>query len=74
MFREENPIHYFRNEIYQLNVPMEEPCFIYIRAYIDDEVRFSVLDHATEYPDFNECGVFTVSRNDFFAHMVPLEN
>ena len=73
MFCEANAIHYHRNEIYQMNVPLEEPCFVYIRAYIDDEVKFSVLDHATEYPDFSDCGVFTVLRDDFFAIMVPLE-
>lgn len=38
----------------------------YIRAFKGDEVGFSVLEYATSYPDFSNCGIFWVREKDFF--------
>ena len=40
--------------------------YAYIRAFKGDEVGFSVLEYATSYPDFSNCGVFWVKEKDFF--------
>ena len=56
---------FLTNTIYELKVSAEEDAFVYIRAFKDGEIGFSVLDEATLKPDFSNCGVFWVRENDF---------
>lgn len=39
--------------------------FLYIRGWRRDQLGFSVLDVATDEPDFSDCGVFWVYPKDF---------
>lgn len=44
---------------------IEEGIFAYVRGWQKGEVGFSVLDEATNNPDFSNCGVFWVLPTDF---------
>ena len=55
------------NAIYKVKdeLHIEEAPFVYVRGWENGEVGFSVLDEATAYPDFSNCGVFWVLPEDF---------
>ena len=44
---------------------IDEAPFAYVREWKNGEVGFSVLDEATNTPDFSNCGVFWVLPEDF---------
>lgn len=55
------------NAIYKLKNEMnvEDAPFAYVRGWENGEVGFSVLDEVTSTPDFSNCGVFWVRKDDF---------
>ena len=44
---------------------IEDHVFAYVRGWENGEVGFSVLEEATDNPDFSNCGVFWVRPSDF---------
>lgn len=53
-------------KIYQPVFPTDDcNCYTYIRVIRGDEVAFSVLEEITDHPDFSNCGVFWVKKEDF---------
>ncbi len=51
--------------IYEPVMELEDDVYAYIRAFMDREIGFSVLDEATLHPDFSHCGMFWLKKKDF---------
>ncbi|MBQ6371467.1 MAG: hypothetical protein IJJ21_07785 [Firmicutes bacterium] len=51
--------------IYEPVQPLEDDVYAYIRGLAGNEIGFSVLDEATEHPDFSNCGMFWLKKKDF---------
>ena len=51
--------------IYTVALPLEENVYAYVRDWKNGKVGYSVLDEATDHPDFSDCGVFWMDPEDF---------
>jgi len=57
--------------IYEPIEPLEEEVYAYVHAVRNGEVGFSALPTATRTPDFSNCGIFWVKKNDFTSMFKP---
>ena len=62
---------YKTGTIYKPIVQLEEDVYAYVHEIKNGEVGFSALPIVTRTPDFSNCGIFWVKKQDFTSMFEP---
>ena len=54
-----------KGKVFVPKIPGTPGGYIYVRDARGGRISFSVMEHYTDDPDFDRCGVFIISDRDF---------